>query len=70
MPFQHHAIVEYVDEANGLIHTIDGNQGAPLPICRRQHKRGSGHTYFSISPLIDRAIAALGRASAPAESAE
>lgn len=52
-PFQHHAIVESVD-ADGTVHTIDGNQGPPLFIKRASHKLGDGlHTYFSIGRLID-----------------
>jgi hypothetical protein len=56
-PFQHHAIVESVDAA-GVVHTIDGNQGSPLYIKRSSHKLADkAFTYFSISPLIDRAEA-------------
>jgi len=55
-------VVERVE--GDVIHTIDGNQGPPYYILRRSHKRGSGHLYFSISPLIDRAVAALNAQSA------
>lgn len=62
VPFAHHAVIESV--GGDTIHTIDGNQGPPHYITRRSHKRGSGHTYYSISPLIDRAVAALNAGSA------
>jgi hypothetical protein len=49
-PFQHHAVVERVED--GIVHTIDGNQGPPLYIKRASHPIGVGHVYFDVTPLI------------------
>jgi hypothetical protein len=73
-PYQHHAIVESLESADRpakdaqgrpcvvsdvIVHTIDGNQGPPLFIKRSQHWLSDpAYTHFSISPLIDAAIAA------------
>lgn len=50
-PYQHHAVVTYVDSDN--FDTIDGNQPGIM-----RHKRRPMHSarFYSISPMIDRAL--------------
>ena len=55
-PFQHHAIVEKVED--GVVHTIDGNQGPPSYIKRASHALGVGHSYFDVTPLLPTAAPA------------
>ena len=57
-PFEHHAVVERVED--GIVHTIDGNQGAPDYIKRAQHQLGVGHVYFDVGPLIPEDTVNLG----------
>lgn len=49
-PFQHHAVVEQV--TGTLLHTIDGNQGAPTPIKRVVRPLSKPTAIYSIEPLL------------------
>jgi len=49
-PFQHHFIVESVDDA--MVHSIDGNSGTHSTVNRCTHPIGHGCTYYSIAPLL------------------
>lgn len=49
-PFQHHAIVESVNGT--LLHTIDGNQGSPVPIKRVVRALSKPTAIYSIEPLL------------------
>jgi hypothetical protein len=51
--YQHHAIVESVDQERGTFDSIDGNQ-APGIRRRRARKLSAAAAFYSLEPLIER----------------
>lgn len=52
-PYQHHFVVDHVDDAGEIVHTIEGNQGKEHPITAGQRRiHAPGVTYHSIERLL------------------
>lgn len=50
-PYQHHAVVEWVDAERGLVSTINGNGGGGR-VTRVVRPIGDADAYYSIAPLL------------------